>query len=78
MRNKTVMKLTNNMVIFILTGIIYVFFEVFATSILGSSMLEKYQFNPIEVTKYNEMAFQPPKEEIIQDLVYLRLFKGSV
>ncbi len=54
-----------------LTGILYVFMEVFATSVLGSSMTEKYRFGPLDKTVYEKMAFKPLPERVVENAVYL-------
>jgi hypothetical protein len=62
----------NLVVIFVITGILYVFLEVLKTSILAPSMIEKYHFNPVVTTLYEVMAFQPPYTEITDHKVYLQ------
>lgn len=51
-------KLTNSLVIFIMTGIIYIFMEVTFSSVLPK-MQNKYLFKPIPAELYHQMACKP-------------------
>lgn len=56
---KSTIRLTNSVVIFIMTGIIYVFMEVLFTSLVMDNMREKYLFKPIPQSTYEKMACKP-------------------
>ena len=59
MKRLTSIRLTNNLVIFIIIGVIYVFMEVFFTSIISPETRDKYSFKPIPQKTFSKMAFQP-------------------
>lgn len=71
---KKKVRLTNYFVIYILTGIIYIFMEVFATSIpltfekgrplLSSGMMNKYSFNPIGKSTFDKMRCKPCNDSV--------------
>jgi hypothetical protein len=56
---KTTIRLTNYVVVAIIVGIIYVFMEVFFTSVFTSEMMDKYSFRPVPSAKFEKMAFKP-------------------
>lgn len=56
---RSTIRLTNSIVIFVMTGIIYVFMEVFFTSAVMNNMKDKYLFKPIPQATYEKMACKP-------------------
>ena len=75
MNRKIKILVINNLVIFILTGIIYVFIEVLGTSSFSTSMIDKYRFNPVPRTVYEKMKFKPPVKCETEEKVYLEPIK---
>lgn len=76
--HKRTIRLTNSVVIFIMTGIIYVFMEVFFTSVVMDNIKDKYHFKPIPGAVYEQMSYKPfPDPTISNEIKPLSLIGAS-